>query len=59
MKVYVYYDSDHGDLEVFDSLEKAKAYADKMWPDQKDEKWGRGKDLYREPYQEIHIREIK
>ena len=35
MNLYVYHDSDHGDIEVFDSLAKARKHAKEQWPDAK------------------------
>lgn len=33
MEFYIYFDADHFECEIFDSLEKAKAYAEQQWPD--------------------------
>lgn len=30
--VYVYHDGDHGDIELFTTLEAAKAYTEVQWP---------------------------
>jgi len=30
--VYVYHDGDHGDIEIFDTLQKAKDYTEIHWP---------------------------
>ena len=30
-EVYVYYDMDHNDCQVFDSMKKAKIYAEEHW----------------------------
>lgn len=35
-QIYVYHDSDHGDVEVFDEMEKAKAYARTQWGEEQD-----------------------
>lgn len=35
-KVYIYHDADHGDIEVFDDIEKAKAYTKTQWGDEQD-----------------------
>ena len=31
--IFVYHDGDHGDIELFKTLEAAKAHAEKCWPD--------------------------
>lgn len=31
-KFYVYIDRDHDEVELFTTLKKAKAHAEKMWP---------------------------
>lgn len=64
MKLYIYYDADHGNLEVFKTLAKAKKHAEKEWPDSDDykEEWDDdcGDDIItRGEYQMIFIREIK
>lgn len=35
-KVYVYVDMDHNEVAVFTTLQKAKRYAEKHWPDCKE-----------------------
>ena len=37
--VYVYQDMDHGDVEVFKTLEDAQKHAEKCWPYVEDEDW--------------------
>lgn len=37
MIVYVYYDADHNDVQVFESLEDAKFYAMQNWPDEEED----------------------
>lgn len=45
MQIYIYHDSDHGDIEVFESLEKAKQFTQEHWgPTQEWEECGKGKD---------------
>lgn len=39
-QIFVYHDADHGDIELFDTLEAAKAHAEKNWPDAMDEGQG-------------------
>ena len=59
IKVYVYDDADHGDVEVFSSLRKAKAYADKCWPGDMDESWDRqGNCWTRGEYESIRLRVV-
>lgn len=43
--VYVYHDADHGDVEVFDSFEKAVAYLRQQWG-HKPQWEGQGDDLH-------------
>lgn len=40
--VWVYQDSDHGDVELFSTLEAAKKHAEANWPDVSDEYDGDG-----------------
>ncbi len=64
MKIYIYHDSDHGDIEIFRTLDEAQAYGEGEWEtaDDDDEdvwekfgkrSWGRGE------YQHIYMRELK
>lgn len=60
--VYVYEDSDHGDIEIFSTLEKALAYVKKCWPNHEPE-WkeqceGCMRDLENE-YVAIYTKEVK
>ncbi len=60
MKVFVYYDMDHGDLEVFASMKEAKAHADECWPDSVDEEWEDcGDSINRAEYQSIHTKNVR
>lgn len=64
--LYIYHDHDHGDIGVFDSLKKAKDYAEKAWecaPEDEEDygmKWeecGKG-DWSRGEYQRVYTREL-
>ena len=60
MRVFVYYDMDHGDMEVFPTLEEAKAHADECWPDSIDEEWEEcGDSIHRSEYQSIHTKFVR
>jgi len=67
--VYVYHDGDHGDIEVFDALEKAQKHTEIQWPCDDEEaaatrwdgdidKWGYIHDQWSD-YVTIHKQEIR
>jgi hypothetical protein len=59
MKLYIYHDADHGDLEVFASLDEAKAHTRKMWGDEQE--WEEGHDQINDVmsgYVTIYIRQF-
>lgn len=56
---FVYHDQDHNEIEIFTSLDKAKAHADEKWPDSVGKEWEEGKGRFRrEPYQYIFVRKV-
>lgn len=57
-KLYVWYDADNNQLEVFKTLKKAKDYGDEMWPDQ-DLEWEGGNGHWSRDYEHIYEREIR
>lgn len=48
VKLWVYIDSDHDDVELFTTLRSAKQHAEQNWPKEDDDmKWEKcGKDAY-------------
>lgn len=62
--IYIYHDMDHGDLEVFDSLKKAKSYGEECWGNIGDEDFDKWKECSntswsRGEYQRIYMGKIK
>lgn len=58
-QVFVYVDCDHGDIEVFDTLKKAKDHAEQNWPDI-EEGWddGDSRGIYLGEYVHVYTKEV-
>jgi len=56
MKVYVYHNTDNGDIKVFPSFKKAVEYADKKTPTSKEKSWEDNHDwFFREPFESVYV----